>query len=73
MWASETMDGQRKPLYGNIYAQVLSNWTFFAQIYPTAREVDAGIALKKSTLSLEYLNASPLMILRIRMHLVQSS
>ena len=46
MWAYDTMDAQTKSLDGNRYDQVFSNGTFFAEIYPMARKVDAGIALK---------------------------
>jgi hypothetical protein len=46
MWASDTMDGRVKSLDGNRYAQVFSNGGFFAEVYPMARKVDAGIALK---------------------------
>ena len=46
MWASYIMDGRIKPLYENRYAQVLSNGTFFSEIYPMARNADSGISLK---------------------------
>ena len=46
MWAYDKMDERTKYLYGNIYAQVFSNVKLFAEIYPMARKVDAGIALK---------------------------
>jgi hypothetical protein len=45
-WASDTMDGRVKSLDGNQYAQVFSNGGFFAEVYPMARKVDAGLALK---------------------------
>jgi hypothetical protein len=46
MWASNTMHGHAKLLDGNQYAQVFSNGGFFAEVYPMARKVDAGLALK---------------------------
>jgi hypothetical protein len=46
MWASDTMDGRVKSLDGNRYAQVFSNGSFFAEVYPMARKADAGLALK---------------------------
>ena len=46
MWISDTMDEQ-KSLYGNIYAQVFSSGTLFAEIYTMDIKSDAGIALKK--------------------------
>ena len=46
MWESYTMYVQTKSLYGNRYAQFLSNGTFFADIYPVDRKSDAGITLK---------------------------
>ena len=46
MWESDTMDGQTKYLDGNKYALVLSNGTFFTEIYPMYREMGTGIALK---------------------------
>ena len=52
MWASDTMDGRVKSLDGNRYAQVFSNGTYFAEIYPMARKADAGIALKTFVLEL---------------------
>ena len=33
MWATNTMDGRLKSLDGNRYAQVLSNGTYFSEIY----------------------------------------
>jgi hypothetical protein len=52
MWASDTMDGRCKSLDGNRYAQVFSNGTFFAEIYPMATKKDAGLALKAFILEL---------------------
>jgi hypothetical protein len=46
MWASDTMDGRVKSLDGNRYAQVFSNGSFFAEVYPMATKSDAGQALK---------------------------
>jgi hypothetical protein len=46
MWASDTMDDRVKSLDGNRYAQVFSNRSFFAEVYPMATKSDAGQALK---------------------------
>ena len=46
MWATDTMDGRVNYLYGNRYAQVFSNGTYFAEIYPMAKNYDAGQSLK---------------------------
>jgi hypothetical protein len=46
MWASDTMDGRVKSIDGNRYAQVFSNGSYFAEIYPMASKADAGTALK---------------------------
>ena len=40
------MDGRVKSLYGNQYAQVFFNGTYFAEIYPMDKKADAGQALK---------------------------
>jgi hypothetical protein len=40
------MDGRVKSLDGNQYAQVFSNGGFFAEVYPTARKADTGLALE---------------------------
>ena len=46
------MDDQIKSLYWNIYDQVLSNGTFFIEIYPMDIKSDAYITLKKFTTDL---------------------
>ena len=46
MWATDTMDGWVKYLDGNQYAQVFSNGTYFAKIYPSDKTADAGHSLK---------------------------
>ena len=46
MWAKDTMDGQVNSLDGNRYSQVLSNGTYFSEIYPMDEKSDAGQALK---------------------------
>ena len=46
MWAIDTMDGQVNYLDGNQYAQVFSNGTYFAKIYPSDKTADAGHSLK---------------------------
>ena len=46
MCSTDTMDGQVKSLYRNWYAQVFSNGTYFAEIYPIEKKDDAGQALK---------------------------
>ena len=46
MWEYATLDVQTKSLDGNIYAQVFSNGTFFAEIYPMARKSYYGVAFK---------------------------
>ena len=40
------MDGRVKSLYGNQYAQVFFNGTYFAEIYPMDKKADAVQALK---------------------------
>ena len=46
MCSTDTMDGQVKSLYINRYAQVFSNGTYFAEIYPMDKKADTGQALK---------------------------
>ena len=46
------MDVQVKSLDLNRYAQVLSNWTYFAEIYPMAQKADVGQALKMFVMKL---------------------
>ena len=52
MWATDTMDGRVKSLYGNRYEQVFSNGTYFTEIYPMARKSNAGQALKTYVIEL---------------------
>ena len=46
MWESDTMNGRTRSLYGNIYAQVFTNETFFTEIYTRAIKYDSRLALK---------------------------
>ena len=46
MWDTDTMGGWVKSLYGNRYAKVLSNGTYFAEIYPMAKKDGAIQELK---------------------------
>ena len=46
MWATDTMNKRVKFLEGNLYAQVFSNGTYFAEIYPRSKKADAVQALK---------------------------
>ena len=46
MWAIYNMDGRVNYLDGNQYAQVFSNGTYFAEIYPMDRKADVRYALK---------------------------
>ena len=46
MWYTYTMDGQVKSLDRNRYAQVFSNRTYFAEIYPMVKKADAGQEMK---------------------------
>ena len=43
MWASDTMDDQKRSLDGNIYDQAFSNGNFFVDTYPMDRKADCGI------------------------------
>ena len=52
MWAKDTMDGQVKSLDGNGCAQVLSNETYFAEIYLIPKKADTGHALKTFVMEL---------------------
>ena len=52
MWAIDTMDGRIKYLDRNIYAQVFSNETYFAELYPMANKDDTGKALKTFVMGL---------------------
>ena len=52
MWATDTMDGRVKSLDINRCAQVFSNGTYFAEIYPMAMKDDAGQALKTFVMEL---------------------
>ena len=52
MWAIDAMDGRVKYLDRNIYAQVFSNETYFAEIYPMAKKDDTGKALKTFVMEL---------------------
>ena len=46
MWATDTMYGQVKSFDGNLYAQLLSNGTYFSEINPMAKKADMGKTLK---------------------------
>ena len=46
MWATDTMYGRMKYLDINQYAQVFSNGTYFAEIYPMVKKADVGQAMK---------------------------
>ena len=46
MWESYTIEDIENYLDRNIYAQVFSNMTFFAEIYPIYRRIYYRIALK---------------------------
>ena len=46
MWDTNTMDIRVKSLDGNQYAQVLSNGTYFAEIYLMVKKADTGQAIK---------------------------
>ena len=46
MWATDTMGVRVNYLDGNRYAQVLSNGTYFSEIYPMAKKSDAVQAIK---------------------------
>ena len=39
------MEGGVHYLYGNQYAQVFSNWTYFSEIYKMAKKSDVGQSL----------------------------
>ena len=52
MLTTYTMDGRVNSLDGNRYAHVLSNGTYFAQIYPMAKKYDTGQALKTLVMEL---------------------
>ena len=54
MWAIDTMDGRVIVLYGNLYAQVFSNGTYFVKIYPMAKKADAGQAVKTFVVKLSF-------------------
>ena len=49
---TDTMDGRLKSLDRNRYAHVLSNGTYFAEIYPMAKNSDALQALKTFVMEL---------------------
>ena len=46
IWATDTMYRRVKYLDGKRYAQVFSNGTYFAEIYPMAKKDDAGKSLR---------------------------
>ena len=46
VWSCDTMDGRVKSLDGNRYAQVFTNQSYFAKIYPMDTKRKAGDALK---------------------------
>ena len=46
-WSTDTMDGRTKSLDGNKYAQVFSNDSYFAKIYPMDTKSKAGSALRE--------------------------
>ena len=52
MWATDTMDMRVKSFDGNRYAQVFSNSSYFAEIYPMAKKPDAGQSLKMFVMEL---------------------
>ena len=52
MWAKDTMGERVKYLYGNRYALVFSNGTYFAEIYPMDKKADVGQALKTFVMEL---------------------
>ena len=45
-WSTDTMDGRCKSLDGNNFAQVFTNKSYFAKIYPMDSKSKAGDALK---------------------------
>ena len=53
IWVTYTMDGRVKSLDGNQYAQVLSNGTYFADIYPMAKKDDSGKAIRMFVMELD--------------------
>ena len=46
IWATDKMDGRVNSLDGNRYAHVLSNKTYFAEIFQMAKKADTGQSLK---------------------------
>ena len=52
MLATDTMDGLVKSLDGNKYSHVLSNETYFSEIYPMLKKSDAVQALKTFVMEL---------------------
>ena len=52
MWAIDTMYGQVNYLDGNQYAQMFSNGTYFAKIYPIYNKADTGQSLKTFVMEL---------------------
>ena len=53
MWATDNMGGRVKYLDGNRYTQVLSNGTYFADIYPMAKKDDSGKAIRMFVMELD--------------------
>ena len=45
-WATDTIDGHSKSVDGNRYAQVFTNNSYFAKLYPMSKKRFAGNALK---------------------------
>ena len=46
-WSTDTLDGRRKSLAGNRYAQVFANKGYFSKIYPMDSKRKAGQALRE--------------------------
>ena len=52
MWATNTMDRQVKSLERNLYTQMFSNGTYFAEIYLMSKKANTGQALKTFVMEL---------------------
>ena len=52
MWSTDTICGQVMYLYGNRYAQVFYNGTYFAETFPIAKKSEVGQALKTFVMEL---------------------
>ena len=46
MWATDTMDRRVKSLDSKQYSQMISNTTYFAEIYTIDKKADTGKSLK---------------------------